>query len=426
MPGAALSTYKFIASLWDRKSIAEQILKNSPAIGLIPKDENFGEQYRYITVGTSPPQGIGGSYLDAKEGKTASTAKEFQISTTAYHGAFSINGDLWRKYEFTGNKGLIVDPMARESKGLMKQVKNDFSSFMHGNGGGSLGRILSTSTLASQTITLDTGADRRRIVKGMKLWASTADGTSGTILSGYVTVASVGGTPSAPTITIDEATWSGAITGLTTTSYLFRKGAVGTGAGGSGVINGFDAWCPSHSGSPSTFLGVTRSDFPEQLAGISQSATTKSPRQRIMDAGVALADGPSPDGKIVYLLATSNWVKLHNELSSNNALVMTKAPAAKIGSLSTGVTYDSINVMTPAGLFDVVPDPWAPPTVERALTVDEWVLASVGELFHWTKGARPDAPMLEDASDAVEVRGVGDMALICRNPWANVRVTVTA
>ena len=48
----------------------------------------------------------------------------------------------------------------------MNQAKNDFSSFIHGNGGGSLGRIKSTSTLTSQTITLDKGVDRRRIVRG--------------------------------------------------------------------------------------------------------------------------------------------------------------------------------------------------------------------------------------------------------------------
>ncbi len=426
MPGAVLSTYKFIASLWDRKSIAEQILKKSPSLGIIPKDTNFGEQYRYVTVGTSPPQGVGGSYLDAKEGKTASTAKEFQISPTSYYGSFSIDGSLWRRYEFTGNKGLILDPMARESKGLMNQIKNDLSSFIHGNGGGALGRIASTSTLASQTITLDTGADRRRIVKGMKLWAATTDGTSGSILPGFVTVASVGGTKTAPTVTIEEATWSGAISGLTTTSYLFRKGAVGTGAGGTGVINGFDAWCPSHTGSPSAFLGVTRSDFADQLAGISMSATTKSPKQRIFDASMELEDGPAPDGKLYYLHHTSQWGKLQSELSANNALVSTKAPAAKIGGMSTGVEYDGISVMGAGGAITVLADPWCPATVERLLTVDEWVLASVGELIHWDKGATPDGPMLEDAADSREVRAVGDMALICRNPWANVRVAVSA
>lgn len=423
---AAISTYKFIRSLWTKEAIAEQLLKQSPALGLIPKDTNFAEQYRYFTVGTSPGQGIAGDFATAKANKTASTAAEFQISTTSYYGNFSINGDIWRRYEFTGNKGLLVDPMARESKNLMRQIKNDLSSFVHGNGGGSLGRIASTSTLASQVITLDATADRRRLVKGMKLVASTDNGTTGTILPGSVTVSAVGGTATAPTVTIEETTWSGAILGLTTTSYLFRQGATGSGSGGSGVINGMDAWCPSHSGSPAAIGGVTRTSFPYQLAGIPISATTKSPRQRIMDASIEQADTGQADGRSVYLLSTRNWGKLYNELASNNALVSTKAPAAKMGGLSTGVEYEAIKVVGAGGGIEVVPDPWAPDNVERLLDMDTWMLASTGELIHWDKGATPDGPMLEDGADSREIRAVGDMTMYCINPWPNIRVAVTA
>lgn len=426
MPAATMSVYKMIRNLWPKEAIAEQIYKGSPLLGLIKKDTNFGEKIRFVSVGTSPPQGIGSEYGPAKRNKTPSTAEEFQVVTTPYYGAFSIAGDLYRRYKYTGNKGLLVDPMARDSKGLMRQMKNDLSSFIHGNGGGSLGRIKSTSTLASQVITLDAGADRRRIVKGMTLQASTADGTSGTILPGEVTVAAVGGTPTAPTITINEATWSGAIAGLTTTSYLFRAGAVGTGAAGSGVINGLDAWCPSHSGSPSAFLSVTRTNAPDQLAGQCLTATTKSPRQRIMEASQLSADSGGSDGRLVYVMNTSRWVDLYNELSSANALVMTKSPSSPIGSLKVGVDYDSIRLVGAGGPIDVVADPWAPANVERLLVLDTWLLASTGDLLHWDDDATPDSPMLEDAADAREVRCVGDMALICNDPWPNVRVSVTA
>jgi hypothetical protein len=105
---------------------------------------------------------------------------------------------------------------------------------------------------------------------------------------------------------------------------------------------------------------------------------------------------------------------------------MQTAPAAKIGSLSTGVTYESLSVMGAGGAIEVVPDPWMPDNVERLISFDEWLLASCGDLIHWDKGATPDSPMLEDAADSREVRAVGDIATICRNPWANVRVAVTA
>lgn len=426
MAAAQMSVYKMIRSLWPSQAIVEQIYKGSPLLGMIKKDTNFGEKIRYVSVGTSPPQGIGAAFGQAKANKTPSTAEEFQVQTTTYYGSFSIAGDLFRRYKYTGNKALLVDPMGRDSKGLMRQIKNDLSSFIHGNGGGALGRIASTSTLTSQTITLDTAADKRRIVKGMTLWAATTDGTSGSILPGYVTVASVGGTATAPTVTINEATWSGAITGLTTTSYLFRAGAVGTGAGGDGVLQGLDAWLPSHSGSPGTFLGVNRNNAPEQLAGNVISATTKSPRQRIMEASQVQADTGASDGRLVYVMSTRQWVNLYNELSNANALVMTKAPSAPVGGLKVGVEYDAISLVGAGGKIEIVADPWAPDNVERLLNLDSFTLASCGDMIHWDDDATPDSPMLEDAADAREIRAVGDIALICNDPWSNVRVAVTA
>jgi hypothetical protein len=425
MAAAQMSTYKLIRSLWPKEAIVEQLYKGSPLLGMIKKDTSFGEKIRYVSIGTSPPQGIGAGFGQAKSNKTASTAEEFAVVTTPYYGAFSIAGDLFRRYKYTGNKALLVDPMVRDSKGLMRQMKNDLSSFIHGNGGGSLGRIASSSTLASQTITLDTGADARRIVKGMTLWASTDNGTTGAVLNGFVTVASVGGTPSAPTVTIDQATWSGAISGLTTTSYLFRAGAVGTGAGGDGVLQGLDAWLPSHSGSPAAFLGVTRSNAPNQLAGNCLSATTKSPRQRIMEASQIQADTGASDGRLVYVMSTRNWVNLYNELTNANALQMTKAPSAPVGSLKVGVDYDAIKIVGAGGGIEVVADPWATDTVERLLNLDSFTLASCGDLIHWDDDATPGDPMLEDAADAREVRAVGDIALYCNDPWSNVRVAVT-
>lgn len=419
MAAAQLSTYKLIRNLWPREAFLEQIFKASPALGMIPKDTSFGEKIRYVTVGTSPPQGLG-DFGSAKQYKTASTAEEFQVQLASYFGNFSIGGDLYRRAKFTGNKGLLRDPMERDSKGLLNQAKNDFSSFIHGNGGGALGRILSTSTLSSQTITLDKGADARRIVKGMTLWASTTDGTSGSPLNGFVTVSSVGGTPSAPTVTISQSSWSAAISGLTTTSYLFRAGAFGT----SVVHYGFEAWCPDHSGSPSTFLGVTRTNAPYQLAGVALTLTNKTPRQRIMLAAQAQADTGQADGRRVYILNTQNWTDLYFELSSANMLQMTKAPGAPIGNVNLGLEYDAIKMMGPAGPIEVVADPWAPTNVERLLNLDTWKMASCGDWFHWDDDATPDNPMLEDAADAREIRAVGDQQLYCTNPWANVRVKV--
>ena len=103
------------------------------------------------------------------------------------------------------------------------------------------------------------------------------------------------------------------------------------------MFYGLDAWLPNHGGSPSAFLGVTRTNAAEQLAGLNLDLRGKTPRQRVMLAAQASADTGQADGRIIYALSTQAWTDLYFELSQANALTMTKAPAASIGGISTGV-----------------------------------------------------------------------------------------
>lgn len=428
MPAATFSGYSgygLLKSLWPQKSIYEELFDKSPVLGLIPKDTSFGEETRYIAVGISGPQGIAGNFGDAKRFKTPSRAEKFAVQTTSYYGSFSVEGKLWRRYELTGDKGVILDPLGRDSKNLMIQIQNDLSTFIHGNGGGAIGRMTAGSApTSSDTITLRAGADARRFELGMALQVSTADGTTGSIKNGYVTVKAIGGTESAPTIQVDQATWAIGIPGVAASDYIFRAGAYGSGAGGDGIINGFDAWFPNHSGSPGTFLGANRNNYPTKLAGQVLDGTKMSPRQRVMRASRLNADVKGNRGKLVYLMSTRNWENLYNELSQANALHMSKLPAEKVGKISVGVEYDTIDLIGAGGKLSCVADPWMPDDVERLLNMSNMCLASCGELVHWDDGATPDKPMLEDGADSREVRAVGDMTFYCEAPWYQVRVAV--
>jgi len=425
MPAAKLHTYKMIRSLWSTKNIAEQIYKKSPILGMVTKDENFGEEYRYVSLGTGGPQGLG-DFDNAKRNKTASTAEEFKLFEASYYGNFSIDGSLYRKAKKTGNVGLLKNPLTRDSKNLMLGAMNDFSSFVHGNGGGALGRTTTASDYTTNTVTLTAGADKRRIVRGMTLWAATTDGSTGTQIAGAVKVTSVQGTATAPTITVEQASWQAGIPSLvnTTQYYLFRAGAFGTGT----VFTGLDTWLPAWdtasggSGTPTALNGVTRANAPEQLAGINLDLRGKTPRQRCILASQASADTGQSSDNLIYVMNTDAWTNLMFELTQAGALSLTKAPAAKIGGVSYGIEYDAITIIGAAGNMKVVADPWMPAGVERLLDLDTFVMMSVGPWFGWDDDANPDDPMIEDAADAREVRAVGDHQFYCTNPWPNVRV----
>lgn len=415
---AAVANYKLIRSLWPQISIYDELFDNSPTLGLFKKDTNFVEQFRYIGVGWAAGQGIGPDFGIAKQFKSPSKAQEFAHSTVPYYGAFSINGDLLRKSKYGGNKALIVDPMKRDSKNLMRQVKNDLSSYIHGNGGGSLGRLTAGTLVASSNVgTLQLGADKRRIEPFMSLWSSANDGTTGTVNQGYVSVAQMGGTDTAPTLTIDQANFQAGIPGCLASDYLFRAGVFGN------VMDGLDAINPLHSGSPGTYKGVNRNLYADRFAGYVLDGTKFTPRQRMLRAARIVADaGFTAD---TYLCSTRSWENIYNDLAATGSLRFVKTPAAKIGSISTGVSYDAIEFVGPTGRIEIYADPWMPDNVERCLDRSVYVLGSTGELIHWDDDVGPDSPMVEDGADAREVRLVGDMAFYSEAPAASCRVTVT-
>lgn len=422
MPAAQFSTYKLIRDLWPQKSIYEALFDNSPTLGIARKDTQFGERIRYIGVGYGAPQGIASDFGTAKATKSASKAAEFQVQKRSYYGAFSIEGLLWRTYKLTGNKAIIVDPMARESKNIMRQMKNDLSTYLHGDGVGSLGRMTAASApTSSATITLRLGADVRRIEPGMYLETESTGATGGTINTGYVTVNSIGGTDTAPTVVVDQTNWATGIPGVAASDYIYRKGTYDT-----APLIGLEAWNPSHTGSPGTFLSVNRNLYANRLAGLCLDAATTpmSPRQRILRAARKVADvGGKAD---TYLMSTRQWENLANELQSQNILRFSKVPAAPVGKISVGVTYDAIELIGPTGRIEVFADPWMQDTIERCGQRDTLVLGSLGELVHWDDEATPDSPMLEDAADAREVRCVGDMAFYNECPAYWCRVAVNA
>lgn len=408
---ARSSDYKLLRELWPQKSIYEVLLNISPTIGIMRKDTSFYEKKRYIGVGYSSPQGIGPTFGDAKDAKSASQAVEFGITPYSMYGAFSMEGLLMRRAQ--SDKAIIVDPMKRESKNLIHTWMREISRYVHGNGGGALGQFSAVSTT---TATLTSATALRSFEPNMLLQTSTTDGTSGSVNSGYVTLSSVTDDDATPQL-VASANWSTGIPAVGSSDYVFRRGCFGN------VISGFEAWNPlwSQSSLPSAFKGVTRSTFPTRLAGIPLDARKLSPRMAALRAARLVHDrGGKPD---TYLLSSSDWENLSNELQSAGLLKYSQVPAQGIGKFNFGIKYDAITLMGPAGPIDCIADPDAPAGIGRMLQRDTWVIASLGELVHWIDGANPSGNgMLEDAADAVEFRLVGDLEMYCEAPGFNCRV----
>lgn len=408
---ARSSDYNLLRTLWPQKSIYEILLNISPTIGVIRKDTTFYEKQRQIGAGYSSPQGIGYSFPDAKEAKSASQSVEFTITPKSLYGAFSLEGLLMRRAE--SDKAIIVDPMKRESKNLVHTWMREISRTIHGNGGGALGKV---SAVSGTDVTLTLHGDTRAFEKNMLVQSATTNGTSGTVNPGYVTVASVQRDRTTPKV-IATANWAAGIPAIAANDFLFRRGGFGQ------AITGFDGWNPNWSPSslPGTFKGANRDLDPERLAGIVLDARKLSPRLAALRAARLVHEaGGKPD---TYIVSTEDFENLANELQSAGLLKYSAVPASGIGKYNFGIKYDAVQIMGPAGPIDCLADPDAPVGVGRMLQKDTWVLASMGELVHWINGANPSGTgMLEDAADAVEFRMVGDLELYCEAPGWNCRV----
>jgi hypothetical protein len=413
---ATSTNYKLLRDLWPQKSIYEVLFEVSPTVGLMPKDTSFYERKRYIDVGYGAPQGVGPLFGQAKAAKTPSKAGEFAITPVTYYGLVSLEGRLMRQAK--GDKALIVKPLARESRNVIWQWKRDLSALIHGNGGGAIGQIDTTTTIsaANQTVTLLDKTKIRFFESGMTLNSSTADGTSGAVKPGQLTIASVDIV--AGTFTVNEAGLTVGIPTIAQSDYLFRAGVFGN------VVTGIGGWMPASAPSGGeSFFGQDRSLANYRLAGLRLTATGKSPREAALYAAKEVyKNGGKPD---TYILSVDDWYNLSLELQSAGALLMTKAPSAPIGKYNFGLAYDAIQIMGPAGPIKCVADPDCPVGTAWMLTLDTWVLASTGELVAFIEGGGgPNNLMMENDADAWEARLVGDFQLYCEAPGWNARVTL--
>lgn len=404
-----------VREIWPAENLIEEMIEEEPILGLCKKETDWGYGVYHHPLGWGANQGIGRTFADAKRFKSRASAAEFQLSTREMYAALSLEGKLLRTFEYTKKKALLVDPIKREGEATIDRMRRRFSQAIHDNGIGVIGRIASTSTVSSDTITLTNANDLKNFEPGTAIQTSSSNATGLTLNDsdavGYVESV---GTYDNPTVTLTVA-WNVAFPSIAVTHYIF-----GAGTADNGYIYGLDAFLPLHTGTPGTFLTCNRDLNPEWLAGTCITGTNLSVYQRIKRAARYLVDrGEKPD---VYLLSTRNFEKFEFEM--DNKLTLTKEPAADVGKYKMGVSYTAAVVQGPRGPIKVMASHWMPDSVERCGRLDTLCMGSIGPLVHWDMGNGPSDMRTEDGTDSREIRAVSDPAFLVKRPGAWVRVAV--
>jgi hypothetical protein len=402
-----------VREIWPEEALIEEIIEEEPLLGMCEKDTTWGHEVRHWPLRWGAPQGIGRTFADAKRLKSSYTSAEFQHGTREMFATLSIEGKLLRTWEYTKKKALLIDPVTTAGELAIDRMRRKFSRTIHGNGVGIIGQISASSNVATDTITLTNANDLKNFEEDVTIQWETTGATGGTVSTEEAQVESIG-TEDSPTVTLADA-WSTLFPGIAAGDYL-----VYTGTYDDDFFYGLDAYLPSHSGSPGTFLTCNRNRNPGFLAGRCMTGTNMSVYQRIKQAARKLVDaGEKPD---LYLLSTRNFEKL--EFEFDNKLVMTKQPAADVGKYKLGVTYQGVVVQGPRGPIKVMPSMWMPDDVERCGRLDSVVMGSIGPLVHWDSDNGPRDLRTEDGTDNRELRAVSDPGFLVKRPSAWMRVAV--
>jgi len=299
-------------------SLKEEVYKGSVLMGLLPKDENaagLGELIK-VPLRYGDPQGRSADpskVLGVSTYQTPSQLAAFALQTKNDYCSCRFTGEVIDRSK--SDAGSFVRAAKTEIEAALRQLKRSAVHSAYHNGGGAIGRIDTTATVASATLILTDPADSVWFEVKQTLEAASTDGTSGSRRVGSAQISAID--RAAGTITTAGGNWSTQITSLQTSDYLFPIGDFGI------KYPGLDAWLPLTAPSATTFYGVDRSVDSVRLGGVrSTSAFTGVPIEEALLAMVELVSrqGGNPE---TILMHTQDFANLQKSLGTRARYVMT-------------------------------------------------------------------------------------------------------
>lgn len=278
------------------------------------------------------------------------------------------------------------------------------------SGGGSIGRMTNTG-FATTVITLDDAAGTWAVRQGDVLILSAADGTSGAVKAGTLTVASV--QRRAGTITTTANISTGVATAAAN-DYIFLSGdcqASGTGSAASGLID----WLPDSDPSATSFYGVDRSLEPEMLGGLRVDGTDGRPVHELLIDMVVEADnlGGEPDVVLMNPRAAGSLTK---QLEGKWVIIKGQGYGGK----EIDIGYRGWQVQLEGHEVTILTDRCCQVDHVWMLQMDTWTMFSAGPAPNFLQKKAGSIIKVSETSDAYEARVGEYWGIGCKAPGFNV------
>lgn len=252
--------------------------KKSKMLALMASDKKFGGEGKHYTVSTAPTNGGSADYQKAYSNQGGSKAERFFLQHRTEYQVARIKGSTIAKS--MGDANALKSAVTEEFDKANYAFGRAMAARVWGNGGGSLGRIATTTTLTGAVLVLSLLSDVVRFEVGMWLQFSSDDG-SGTSPSGLR-----GGGTQLQITKIAPATGTLTLSGnlntvgaIAVSDFIFRSGDYGQ------CMTGVPGWTPitAPTGSDS-FFGVNRSNHEFRLAGYRKVGNGGSKEATLLDA----------------------------------------------------------------------------------------------------------------------------------------------
>ena len=402
----------FFKNRYPQRKIEDVVKFGKPTLEAITKSDELTGKLTLVPLQLDSPQGISNKLYNAVNNTTSTVGRAWQVSPVALYGALTIDAQTMMASRDTD--GAFFKTRAREFEAILEQMGQHNEMNLWNNGSGSLGQVLTDPGAgATSDITLKVTSDAINFHEGMKIVFYADDsGDLGTI---HDTVASY---------TVEAVNYdTGVISFVGTTildadiladDHLVREGT------NDSLFKGIPAWIPA-SDPTTSFLGVDRTSYPQKLGGHRQSwLGTIEESVKKLDASIRRVNQKP---KTLWL-SYANFNRLDLELGARG---YRKEDGGKgtFGRMTLGMS-------TPGGGVEVKAAPYLGDTAGYLLDMSTWKMCHLGGLPHLVQDdglaatrLTPTAATSSNDGDGIEIRLRQFAQLVCTNPFANGRFTIS-
>lgn len=395
------------------KDVPKLVREEFPAYESVPKfEKEFGEDFALAVIGENP-QGIASTIEDAATAQYSGSYSRFTPSVVEVSGVARLRNNVLRRAK---GPGALVDIVKNECDGMLRQLMQDQSCDLFGDGSGVLGRIATTATIASAVLILSVASDAIKFSVGALLKAVDGRLNTSTVRTGTARVSAVD--PVAGTITTAGGNWSTQLTTLATSDYLVRAGRQ-TGAVATTTLAcpvGYKEWLVGGT-APAALWGLTRTTNPAKYAGTALSAANKPLEEILIEASTYSSVYGTKPADTLYAHPL-DWADLVKTVSSK-----VKIEKSTFVGTKGGIGFKSIQYDSPTGEINVILSPM----------IDRNEAFLVNRKMSTWHSAGPSPRVLTEGdgkemiraqgSSYLEVQFGSDCQFSYRQPYSGVRIT---